>query len=61
MKIKWEIEGAGCHLLGCGLKAHVLEIEDEELEGLTEQQRQKRIDDIVQDEFDRTIYPIWSE
>ena len=59
MKVKWSVEGAGCNQHRCGLPDFEIEIPDEDLEDLSESQRDKVIDDWIQDEFDRRVYPHW--
>jgi len=61
MKVYWSVEGTGCQFRQCGNKMRLLAIDDEELEGLAPEERSKRIDNIVADEFDRTVYPVWEE
>jgi hypothetical protein len=61
IKIRWTIEGTGCSFQQCGLtKGHVLIIESDELP-TDPISRAKWIDDAVQDEFDRSVYPVWDE
>jgi hypothetical protein len=61
VKVYWSIEGVGCPFQQCGNKLRLLEIDDSEVEGMTDQQRQKHIDDVVEDEFNRTVFPTWEE
>ncbi len=59
MKIRWWIEGAGCPFQECGLhKGELLEIPDDEIPDNGEA-KEKYIYDVVQDEFDRRVYPQW--
>lgn len=59
MKIKWSVEGAGCNNARCGLPDFEIEIPDEDVEGMSEAQREKFIDDWVQEEFEQQVYPHW--
>lgn len=60
MKIKWSVEGSGCNNARCGLPDFELEIDDAEVEGLDEEQKEKLIDDLVNDEFSQKVYPSWT-
>lgn len=59
MKIKWSVEGSGCNNARCGLPDFEMEIDDGDLEGMTETQRDKEIDDRVDEEFRQKVYPFW--
>jgi hypothetical protein len=59
MKVRWYIQGAGCDFQQCGLiKGRTITIDETELPD-DQMRRKKMIDDIVQEEFDRQVYPIW--
>ena len=59
MKIKWHIEGAGCPFQQCGLhRGYILTIPDDELPSDVKA-RERAIEDWVEDEFSRNIYPTW--
>ena len=60
MKVEWDIEGAGCNYAPrqCGLKTRVIEIPDNEIPD-GEAERDKFIDEWVEDEFRREVYAVW--
>lgn len=61
MRVTWYIEGAGCPFQQCGLsKGRVVEIDDNDLP-IDPVARSNAIDAVVQDEFDRHVYPVWDE
>lgn len=61
MKVYWSIEGVGCEFHQCGNKMRLLEIEEEEVDGMTPKQRQDFIDEAVEEEFKRIVFPVWEE
>lgn len=61
MKVYWSIEGVGCQFQRCGNKLHLLEIESDEAEDMTPAQRKAFIDEAVEDEFKKIVYPMWEE
>lgn len=61
MKVYWSIEGVGCQFQQCGNKMHLLEIESDEEKDMTPAQRRRFIDNAVQNEFARNVYPVWEE
>ena len=59
MKVTWSVEGSGCRQHRCGLPDFEIEIPNEDVEGMTVVQREKYIDDWVNDEFRQQVYPFW--
>lgn len=59
MKVKWYVEGSGCNNARCGLPDFEIEIPDEDVEGLSEAERDRVTDDWVQGEFEQKVYPQW--
>lgn len=57
MKVKWTIEGIG---YGHLIPDRILEIPDDELEGLEGDALDSYISAYVQDTFDQNIHPSWS-
>jgi stress-induced morphogen len=60
MKVKWSVEGSGCNYARCGIPDFIIEIPDEDFDGMTEKQREKYIEDWVEEEFRQQVYPYWA-
>ena len=60
MKIAWDIEGMACVFGRCGARTRYIEIDDADLEGLNNVQRDQIIEERVNDEFKREVYPMWT-
>lgn len=59
MKVKWSVEGSGCNHARCGLPVFEIEIPEEDVEGMSERERDTHIDDRVNEEFSQKVYPLW--
>lgn len=56
MKIRWEISDG----YAGGSRPHYTEIDDEDLEGLSEKEKDEYIEDWVRGEFEQRVYYSWS-
>lgn len=56
MRVKWEVEDG----YAGKSRPHYIDVPDDELEECeTDQEREKLIDEYVQEEFDSKIFPTW--
>lgn len=54
MKIRWQAEDGYI-----GSRPHMLEISDDEFEGMTEDEIESYVDEAVRSAFEEKVYPSW--